>query len=307
MSDKNFIVSQYVEKAEKLKDCINLLLWNEEKEFYIPIPQWSPQKLPFADEKRSARELFGYLPWVFDVAPRGRSVAFRTLLEREGFCGKFGLTTVERRSPQFGIFYTSEELNRWLNERGEKDCGPLGHECLWNGPVWPFATSFALTACANMLSSGEVQDNLTANDYLKLLHVYAASHIRITENGQVLPWIDENMNPDTGDWISRTRLMNWGGKYFPAETGGYERGKDYNHSTFCDNVLEGLFGIRPSADSINITPLFPAEWDYAQADNLYIHEKNLKISYERTRGYEVTVDGKKYFTSPEPESCRLCF
>ena len=29
------------------------------------------------------------------------------------------------------------------------------------------------------------------------------------EDGRMVPWIDENINPFTGDWISRTRLKGW--------------------------------------------------------------------------------------------------
>ena len=49
-------------------------------------------------------------------------------------------------------------------------------------------------------------------------------------------WIDEDMDPFTGDWTARTLLKadNWN----PGR-GGLERGKDYNHSTFCDLVLSG--------------------------------------------------------------------
>lgn len=51
---------------------------------------------------------------------------------------------------------------------------------------------------------------------------------------------DENLNPFTGDWIARTRLIQRG-KKIP------ERGQDYNHSTFCDLVISGLVGLRRAA------------------------------------------------------------
>ena len=47
-----------------------------------------------------------------------------------------------------------------------------------------------------------------------------------------MPWIDENLNPSTGDWISRTRLKAWKNGTWDAGKGGVERGKDYNHSTY---------------------------------------------------------------------------
>ena len=60
------------------------------------------------------------------------------------------------------------------------------------------------------------------------------------ENGNIVPWIDENLNPFTGDWISRTRLKTWENGTWSKGKGGVERGKDYNHSTFCDLIISGL-------------------------------------------------------------------
>ena len=51
-----------------------------------------------------------------------------------------------------------------------------------------------------------------------------------------------------GDWISRTILERWKkekndkGEEWPMNKGGKERGKDYNHSTFCDLIINGLIG-----------------------------------------------------------------
>ena len=51
-----------------------------------------------------------------------------------------------------------------------------------------------------------------------------------------------------GDWISRTILKRWQkekndqGEEWPINKGGKERGKDYNHSTFCDLIINGLIG-----------------------------------------------------------------
>ena len=71
-------------------------------------------------------------------------------------------------------------------------------------------------------------------------------------------WIDENLNPFTGDWISRTILRRWG---WPANKGGRERGKDYNHSTFVDIIIVGIIGIRPrpSNELLVVNPLIPSD------------------------------------------------
>lgn len=291
---------KYAAEAQTLKKHFNDLLWDDDLGFYTALPQKSPEALPYKDERRRVRELFGYLPWLFGTAEPGRADAFRQLKEEDGFRGVFGPTTAERRHTGFGLFYTGQALQSWLAARGEKPCGAQGHECLWNGPSWPFATSLMLSALANLLTSGEQQDAVTKDDFGDLLHTYAASHQMTKENGQTVPWIDENLNPDTGDWISRTRLMNWNGIRFPQDKGGWERGKDYNHSTFCDVVLEGLFGIRPGENGIRIAPLFPAAWEYARLDGVIARGHKLSVSYARQEGYRVISDGQIVFTSAYP-------
>ena len=296
--------SRMAKEADALYRCLERL-WDDEKRFYIPLSQRGPGEAPFPAPDRRARELFGYLPWMAGAAPAGRADAFRQLTDPNGFYAAYGPTTVERRHPGFGLFYTGEELNAWLLRRGEKAVGPLGHECLWNGPSWPFATGMALTALANLLSGGEAQEAVNPSDYLLLLNQYAASHVRTREDGRLVPWIDENLNPDTGDWISRTRLMDWGGQRFPAEKGGYERGKDYNHSVFCDLVLSGLFGVRPGWDELRVTPPFPAHWPYAVLEDARVHGRNLCVYYDRQAGYRVTLDGKTVFHAPAPAPCAV--
>lgn len=303
---RNDLSAAFNRDADELKRDFERL-WNEEKRFYITLPQTDPQSDPFISDRRSARELLGYAPWMFGLAQSGRGDAFRQLTDPESFKGAFGPTTCERRSEDFGLFYTGEALNRWLEARGEHKIGPNGHECLWNGPSWPFATSIMLTALANYLTEEPDAEQVSPQVYVDLLSQYAAAHVRRTEAGRVIPWIDENFDPDTGDWIARTRLMDWGGERFPASKGGYERGKDYNHSTFCDLVLEGLFGVRPTWEALEIAPLFPKDWAYAEVKGLFIHGKNVDISYEKGAGYRVFVDGKAAFESEIPARCRIAW
>ena len=120
----------------------------------------------------------------------------------------------------------------------------------------------------------------------------------------MVPWIDENINPYTGDWIARTRLLTWQ-KEDPAlfkRKGGYERGKDYNHSTYNDLIITGLVGLRPRADDvIEVNPLLPEDtWDWFCLDNVLYHGRILTITWDRTgekygkgKGLSVFADGKK--------------
>lgn len=293
-------------KADTLARQINERLWDEQARFYKvrPLANREDPIPESADPRRDVREIWGYLPWTFGVAPAGRADAFRQLLDVNGFRAAYGMTSAERRHPGFGLFYTGEELNDWLRRRGEEPVGGKGHECLWNGPSWPFSTCLALRALANLLHSGERQTSINASDYVRLLTQYALAHRRPLADGRFIPWLDENLNPDTGDWISRTRLMHWDEKGWSEAKGGYERGKDYNHSTFCDLVIGGLFGVQPTLDTLRVEPLFPADWPYAVLEDVRVHGRRLDVRYENPAlggaGYTVSVDGEAVYHADRP-------
>ena len=196
-------------------------------------------------------------------------------LDSKGFRAPFGPTTAEQRDPHFTIAYS-------------------GHECQWNGPSWPFATAITLTAMANLLDDYR-QDAVSRLDYFQLLETYTQSQRLKLENGKTVPWIDENLDPVTGVWISRT-LLKQRGSAIP------ERGKDYNHSTYCDLIISGLVGLRPRADdSVEVNPLIPdGLWDYFCLDHLHYHHRILTIFYDQTgarygrgKGLHVLADGKE--------------
>jgi hypothetical protein len=209
------------------------------------------------------RELIGYVPWYFGLPDPPFAMAWKQLLDPEGFHAAFGPTTAEQRHPDFRVAYK-------------------GHECLWNGPSWPYATSQALTGLASLLQSpGNAA--LGRRAYFEVLGNYTRSHCRQREDQRIVPWIDENLNPYTGDWISRTRLKTWENGTWSAGKGGRERGKDYNHSTYCDLVITGLVGLRPRADEvIEVNPLLPeGAWDYFCLDRVPYHGRLLTIAWDR--------------------------
>ena len=81
-----------------------------------------------------------------------------------------------------------------------------------------------------------------------------------------------------------------------------ERGKDYNHSSFCDLVISGLIGIQPQVDgTIQIEPLLPeGEWDWFALTRVPCAGKEISVVYDRTGdhygcrpGMTIYVDGKK--------------
>ena len=324
---------QFMQKADRLKRMIKERLWDHETGFFrcIPLPDrqstvanWSfNQMIPAL----TVRELWGYLPWYFNdagsidslVSSQDSGLAWRCLFDRAGFHGEYGPTTAERCHPLFGIFTSGSELQTWIDERPEEfrqKVSEAGHECLWNGPSWPFATSQTLTALANYLASNLTsasQATVSPAEYLQLLRRYARSQHRWREDGILVPWIDENLDPDNGSWISRNRLKTWSNGSWDPDKGGYERGKDYNHSTYGDLIISGLFGIRPTTQGIEIRPLLPhSDWPYACLDGVPCRGRHLTVLYDRDgtrynrgQGYQILVDGETIFTTEVPTACRL--
>lgn len=252
---------RFLTKANRIREAIDTLLWDGDFYKTIPVPEQWDEPLtarPNVAPENNVRELLGYIPWYFCLPGEDKSVAFAQLLDADGFRAPYGLTTAEQRHPRF-----MEEFQ---------------HECLWNGPVWPFATTQALVAVSNLLRHYH-QDILTKNDYYEMLLQYARSHRLTLENGTQIPWIDENMHPYTGAWLARDILKSWG---WLEGKGGYERGKDYNHSFFCDLVLSGLFGIDVKDGKLSADPLIPDDWEYFRVENLYFHKIPYRIVYDKT-------------------------
>ena len=71
-----------------------------------------------------ARELMGYIPWYFNMPDEDKNEAWKFLNDENHFYAPYGPTTAERCFPDFMELFD--------------------HECLWNGPSWPFATTQTL-------------------------------------------------------------------------------------------------------------------------------------------------------------------
>jgi len=283
--------SNFSEKSKKIQSVMLQTLWDADAAFFKVLPRTDDAVLC------DARELHGYTPWYFNLAGEAEYTrAWKFLMNPSYFYAPYGPTTVERNHSGFVISYS-------------------GHECQWNGPSWPFATSVVLTALANLLNT-QNQNDITKNDYFDLLKIYTKSHRLTKDDGMTVPWIDENINPFTGDWISRTRLKTWRNGSWAADKGGVERGKDYNHSVYCDLIISGLAGIRANEDDIlTVNPLLPdGIWDYFCLEDVVYHGKRVTVAYDKTgskynmgKGLMLFVDGELKATAPSlsPLRCQL--
>ncbi len=273
---KNSEAKIYREKAETLRDNINRELWDSDDDFYKVVKYDTDRNgvKQFADVK----EQIGYVPWYFNIPDSGREKAWLELLDSNGFHAPFGPTTAERRHPDYAVRYT-------------------GHECQWCGPSWPSQTCITLNGMANLLNNYD-QNLITKKQYFSLLSIYTKSHQRTTAEGKIIHWIDEDIDPDTGLWLSGYRRSG------NTEDGWFEKSwRDYNHSTYCDLIITGLAGLRPRKDNIlEINPLLPNDtgWDYFCLDNIKYHDHIITILWDRigTRyglgeGLKVFVDGSE--------------
>ena len=274
---------KYEEIANQLKENILDFLWDEQGSFFKVIPQVSKdnvQNMKFEDipPKHNVREAIGYIPWSFSIAQEENDVAWKYLMDERYFKAPCGPTTAERNHPSF-----------------MKPCE--SHECLWNGPSWPFATTQTLNGLIELLQGGRDR-YIGKEDFLELLQTYSKSHYRQDEKKGMINWIDENLEPDTGQWLSRDILKEWNWR---VDKGGVERGKDYNHSTFCDLVIRGICGVViDEEEQLTVNPLIPEEkWDYFLLENLPYKGHKITIGvdkdgtrYNKGKGFFVEIDGE---------------
>lgn len=261
-SGEKYIEDKYFAEYARIKNLINNYLWDGE--FYKAIHSENIEKEKHISVKEienpmmNVKELIGYIPWCFKLAPDEYSVAFSEIKKEDGFHSSYGLTTAEKRHPRYLYKYP--------------------HECLWNGYIWPFATSMVLNAIINLLEEYN-QEYIKKEDFYDILITYAKSHYITRDDGKTICWIDEVKDPDTNRWSSRDILIK------DKSNRIYERGKDYNHSSFCDIVLRGLLGIKVIEGNITITPNIPENWNYFKLENLWICDKKYTIIYDKDGTY----------------------
>ena len=254
------LAARFEKKAAGLEANIKAKLWNKGKGFFV--------SLAVDGRQDDVCELHGYAPFYFGLPLEGFGAAWKRLTDPRGFAAPKGLTYPAQDTPGFTLAYDIRN-----------------HECLWNGPSWPYATSIALTALYGTLQAGG-DAAASAEDFAKLVHQYAAQQTRTLPDGRVVAWIDENLDPLTGEWLTRRNLIDWDAKG-KRKMAYPERGKDYNHSTFCDLVIAGLCGFVPQADGkVVVKPLAPASWDWWCVDGIRYHGRDVTVLFDR--------DGTRY-------------
>lgn len=249
LAEKQDLVREFTGKAERLRQLIQDQLWDQDARFF--------ESLLDTGKLATVREEIGFTPWFFNLPQpnHGYEQAWKQLMDPQGFYAPYGPTTAEQRHAAYGIHAE-------------------GDNCQWNGPSWPFSTAITLKALANVLDRYP-QSAISREDYWKTFLIYTHSQQLRREDGVTIPFVDENLHPQTGEWWART-LQIKKGAYFA-------RGDHYNHSSYNDLVITGLAGLRPRAgDTVEVNPLIPGTWDWFRMDNIPYHGALLTIQWDRT-------------------------
>lgn len=210
----------------------------------------------------NAREAIGYVPWCFNLPDRDA-----------GYEAAWAeLVNPEGFWAPKGIT-TAERRHLKFRSHG------VG-KCEWDGACWPFATSQTINALANVLRHYP-QNYVTRTHYFEALRTYAAAH-----HWGDKPYIGEYYDEVTGAWLK----------------GDNPRSRYYNHSTYCDLIINGLIGLIPRDDDVlELDPLLPdGAWDWFCLDRVLYHGKSLTIVWDRDgshygqgAGLQLFADGKK--------------
>jgi hypothetical protein len=265
-ANKPKLAKEFTTKANELKRLTQQHLWDTNADFFKVLVATNPSVSSLSYVLSDAREAIGFIPWMFNLPDTNpaHAAAFAQLTDAQGFAAPFGITTAERRHPEF--------RNRGVGT------------CEWDGAIWPFATSQTLYALANFLHA---QADLARTSHLAP-RTYFDAFLTYTHSQRAhgLPYIGEYQDEVSGDWIN----------------GKNDRSRYYNHSTYADLLITGVIGLIPRADDVvEINPLLPADtWDWFCLDGVKYHGHMLTViwdkdgtRYGRGAGLRVLADGKE--------------
>lgn len=205
------------------------------------------------------REELGYIPWYFNLPRQGREEAWQQFLYPEGFKAPMGITTAERRHPDFRSHGVGT--------------------CEWDGAVWPYATSQTMVALANLIRDYE-QSYVGKSEYFDAIVTYARSH---RYRGK--PYIGEYLDETSGEWLKPDSDRS---RYYNHST----------FCDLVISGLAGLVPREDNVLQVHpLIP--EDAWDWFCLDGVPYHGKMLTIVWDRTgdrygkgRGFRIFGDGK---------------
>ncbi len=262
LAEKSRLAVEFDAKANEVQRLVQEQLWDGQAGFF-------KVRLENGDLS-DAREEIGFIPWMFHLPDSGKGCerAWAQLTDPQGFHAPFGITTAERRHPDFRSHGVGT--------------------CEWDGAVWPFATSQTLAALANVLRDYP-QSTLTAQDWFDAFLTYVHS-----QRAHGKPYIGEYLDEVTGDWINgkngRSRYYSHSTFADPLITGVV------GLRPRADDVVE-VHPLLPAGS-----------WDWFCLDGVKYHGRMLTVlwdqdgsHYGRGPGLRVLANGREITSSPRLE------
>lgn len=253
MTGNEGMAMKYGMKADSIKALVQGKLWNAEHGFFETMR---------GDTSAGVREAIGYIPWYFNLpdAALGYEVAWKEVMDEKGFSAPYGLTTAERRHPEFRTHGVGK--------------------CEWDGAIWPFASAQTLTAMANFMNNYP-QSVLNDSVYFHQMERYVES-----QHHRGRPYIGEYLDEVTGYWLKGDQERS---RYYNHST----------FNDLMITGLVGLRPRMDNTVEVNpLIP--EGKWDWFCLDNVLYHGRNLTIlwdkdgsRYQRGKGLHIYVDGKE--------------
>ena len=178
--NKPRLATEFTTKANELKRLTQENLWDTNANFFkVLVATTNSSVTSVTYVPSTAREAIGFIPWMFGLPDSniGYEVAWWQFTNPQGFFAPSGITTAERRHPEF--------RNRGVGT------------CEWDGAVWPFATSQTLYALGILLREYQ-QSFVASQNYFDAFLTYTHS-----QHAKGKPYIGEYLDETTGDWINR--------------------------------------------------------------------------------------------------------
>ena len=242
----------YSKEAQQQKSLIENKLWNSNHQFFETMR---------GDTLAAVREAIGFIPWYFNMPEAGKyDEAWKQVEDEKGFSAPYGLTTAERRHPQFRSHGTGT--------------------CEWDGAIWPFASSQTLSAMINYINNYP-QPVVGKETFFKQMKRYVES-----QHHRGRPYIGEYLDETNGAWLMGDRERS---RYYNHST--------FNDLVITG--IAGIRPQADGSVEINpLVPA--GQWPYFCLDNVSYHGHTLTVIYDHDgqryhqgKGLTLLVDGKK--------------
>lgn len=203
--------------AQKTLERIVQLCWNEEKGFFF---DYDPEAQRQCDESMCYD---GFFPRLWKLLDGKFDSVFEKLIPGGPFTADFPVASVDKLSPMYWFD------NCIAGPTASSEWEPHYYECCWNGPTWPFATSFVLEA----LGGAAEEDEKWADLWLQLFDRYTELHFAYGDRS--LPRLAEH--------------------YRSTDGASFSPYHEYFHSTWISLFMRYWAGIRVEDGAVVFEPL----------------------------------------------------